>query len=258
MNDWISDTTMGGNRNAFQTTCWTDINRARTADDSRRRASLERISASCWRPVYCYLRRKGYSNEEAKDLTQSFFYEIVLERQLVQKADHSKGRFRTFLLTAIDHYIISVHRKETAKKRLPAQGIIRFDPDIVGGLPTSDSGKGAEHAFNYAWATSILDQVLSELREEYCSTGRSVYWRLFQEKVLLPTLYGAKEPSLPGLCKKHQIAGEKRTSNMLITVKRRFNRLLRQVLRKSVQTDAEVDEEIQDIVMILSAGSARQ
>ena len=117
-------TEMGGTNEAFDTTHWTTIFSARTLDDGRRRESVERLLGRYWKPVYCYLRRKGHDNEAAKDLTQGFFQEVVLGRDLVQKAESQKGRFRTFLLTALDHYVTSVYRADAAKKRRPEEGLV--------------------------------------------------------------------------------------------------------------------------------------
>ncbi|MBE3124006.1 MAG: hypothetical protein IMZ65_04310, partial [Planctomycetes bacterium] len=102
-------TTMGGRGESFETTRWTEIVSARAGDDDRRREALDRILARYWKPVYCWLRRKGYGNEAAKDLTQGFFHEVVVKRGLVAKADRARGRFRAFLLTALRRYATSVH-----------------------------------------------------------------------------------------------------------------------------------------------------
>jgi RNA polymerase sigma-70 factor (ECF subfamily) len=77
-------TSMGGAETRFQRTCWTDILNAKTLDEPRRREVTNDLIKKYWKPVYCYLRRKGCSNEAAKDLTQGFFHEIVLGRDLIQ------------------------------------------------------------------------------------------------------------------------------------------------------------------------------
>jgi len=82
---------MGGKNVAFKTTNWADIRHAKTQNEIQRRIIIDKIIKQYWKPVYCYIRRKGHTNESAKDLTQGFFYEIVVGRQLVQKADRSKG-----------------------------------------------------------------------------------------------------------------------------------------------------------------------
>jgi len=249
------ETAMGGPQRAFQTTRWSEIRQARTRDEGRRQACVNNLMQRYWKPVYWCLRRKGRSNEEAKDLTQGFFCEVVLGRELIQQADQAKGRFRTFLLTALDRYLTSVHRKETAKKRLPTSGLVSLEIDGLPEMPATES-QTPEHAFHYAWATSILDQVLAELKQEYCGTDRSVHWQVFQEKVLTPIFEDREEPSLSALCRRYGIEAEKKASNMVITVKRRFSTVLRRVLRKYVQLDSQVEQEFDELVEILSRGSA--
>lgn len=247
---------MGGDEGAFQPTRWSVIRRARTEDEARRRASVENLLRRYWRPVYCYLRYKGYDNESAKDLTQKFFHEVILGRELIQKADQEKGRFRTFLLTSLDRFLISEHRRDAARKRRPDQGVITLDMEVLANIPTTETEKGPEHLFCYAWASDILDQVLVALEEEYCGTGRPAHWYIFREKVVEPILGDVEEPSLTDLCRKYDIENEKKASNMLITVKRRFGSILHRTLRASAQSDHEVQDEIAELMNILSGGAA--
>ena len=106
---------------------------ARTGDDVHRKEAVGAILERYWKPVYCYLRRKGHDNEAAKDITQGFFCDVVLSRNLVPQADPTKGRFRTFLLTALDRYVIDRHRKEAAQvRREGARRATRRGPGLHG------------------------------------------------------------------------------------------------------------------------------
>src|SRR5512136_3003846 len=93
-------TDMGGTAETFLTTHWSLIEGVQKHADPDR-ALIGLLLERYWKPVYCYLRRKGYKNEDAKDLTQGFLHEVVLDRQLIQRADPAKGRFRSFLLHAL-------------------------------------------------------------------------------------------------------------------------------------------------------------
>ena len=116
-------TSMGGTGGVFLTTHWSLIEDSKS-DDERSRALIGLLLERYWKPVYFYLRRKGHDNEEAKDLTQGFFTEIILDRGLARKVERSKGKFRTLLLTALDHYVISVARYDKRKKRRPAALVV--------------------------------------------------------------------------------------------------------------------------------------
>ena len=250
------DTAMGGARGTFQTTRWSEIGRAQAYSQADHTAVEDTLLQRYWKPIYCYLRRKGYKNEAAKDLTQGFFHEIVLGKELFQKADQSKGRLRTFLLTALDRYVISMNRKETAQKRRPSGGITQLDTDSFPEIPAVESNRTPEHTFHYTWATNILDRVLDELKEEYCNTGRPMHWALFHDRILKPIFDDTTEPSLSEICQEYGIESKKKAANMVITVKRRFASVLRRVLREFVQSDDGVEEEIRGFVEVLSTGGA--
>ena len=112
-------TDMGGVGEAFLTTHWSIIENVGASDDDKNRALIELLLKKYWKPVYCYLRRRGYGNEEAKDLTQGFFHEIVLGRKLIEKAERAKGRFRSFLLIALNRYLINIRHEQDAKRFIP-------------------------------------------------------------------------------------------------------------------------------------------
>jgi RNA polymerase sigma-70 factor (ECF subfamily) len=249
------ETTMGRAKNVFQTTRWSEILDAKTPDEIRRKAVVGNLMQRYWKPIYCYLRHKGHNNEIAKDLTQGFFYEIVLGRELIQQADKAKGRFRTFLLTSLDRYEVSVHRKETAKKRLPIHGLIELDTTVI---PDLDSrlDTNPEQIFHYAWAVDLLDQILRTVKKECFETGKSVYWEVFHAKLVAPIVENIEPPSLENLCKKYHVEDEVKASNMIITVKRRFVAVLKRFLRQYVQSDSRVEDEFRDLLGILSKGSA--
>ena len=250
------ETTMGGTKKVFQTTRWSEIYNARTNDDTKRRIIINNLLKKYWKPVYCYLRHKGHSNEEAKDLTQGFFHEIVLGRELIQQADQTKGKFRTFLLTALDRYAATSYRREIAKKRLPIEGIAQLETADLPNLFAKQSEAEPEQVFHQAWAADILDRVLAEVKDEYCNTGKATHWNVFQEKVLIPIIDSTKTPSLTKVCTKYGVESESQASNMIVTVKRRFRAVLKRCLRQSAKSDSEAEEEFYDLLRILSKGSA--
>ena len=148
--------------------------------------------------VYAYIRRKGRSNEEAKDLTQGFFTEVVLGRELVQKNDPSKARFRTYLEAALRRYLHDVHEARTARKRRPAQGYLVH----LGGLESLDlpelsEGASPDEAFTYAWAANLLAECLAAVEAACRKSGQDKHWEVFRRKVVAPLLTGAPAPSRP-------------------------------------------------------------
>ncbi|OHB73874.1 MAG: hypothetical protein A2Z25_09930 [Planctomycetes bacterium RBG_16_55_9] len=245
-------TDMGGVQEAFLTTHWSLVDDIHTSDDAdKSRALVGLLLKRYWKPVYCYLRRKGYDNEQAKDLTQGFFHEVVLGRQLIERADRSKGRFRSYLLVALNNYLSSVHDAQTAQKRMPEGGLVPLDmtdpPDfsrIVGHYTPEES-------FDYAWVSALLEQVLEEVESTCYEEGKTVHWHVFHERVLAPIMDEVDPPSLGEICHKYDIESPRIASNMIITVKRRFETFLRKHLRETVTSDGQIEDELAEISRFL-------
>lgn len=241
-------TAIGGADGRFHTTCWTIIADSNTSDDEKNKLIINDLLGLYWKPVYCYLRRKGYDNETSKDLTQGFFQEIVLGRELIGQADKSKGKFRTFLLIALDRYVIDLHRKQSSSKRKPQGDIVQLD-DID--IPCNDHNISPQEEFNNAWVAGLLDQTLSEVQQECQQTNKQTHWEVFVAKVLTPITEDTKPPSMTDLCKKHCIDTEAQASNMINTVKRRLKKHLERNLRQIVRSDSEIEHEISALLKSL-------
>jgi DNA-directed RNA polymerase specialized sigma24 family protein len=244
-------TNMGGLREAFLTTHWSLVKHIQSEND-KDRVLIGLLLDRYWKPVYCYLRHKGYNNEDAKDLTQGFFHEVVLNKDIVQRADQSKGRFRTFLLHALDQYLLNEKRRQTTQKRSPKGRLVSFDIINPPALPTGVSSSNPEDSYNYAWTASMLDQVLSEVEAKCLEDGLEVHWRVFQDKVVQPILGDTCPPSFADLCEKYDIDDQKKAANMITTVKRRLQKALNHYLRNTVTSDDEMHEEISEIVQFFS------
>jgi DNA-directed RNA polymerase specialized sigma24 family protein len=245
-------TTTGGYDTAFHTTHWTEIFDAGSEEQPCQQAALAELLKQYWKPVYSYLRCKGYERETAKDLTQGFFHEIVLGRSLIQQADRSKGRFRTFLLTALDRYVTDIHRTEKRKKRMPEAGIISLDD--VDWLAIPDRDGTPTQVFDHAWASAVLDQALAAVEANYRSKNKAAHWDVFRARIVDPIMENAECPALPDLCEKYGISDTAKASKMIIRVKRRFRTLLRRHVRQLVNSDAEVDDEIRYLMQVFSKG----
>jgi RNA polymerase sigma-70 factor (ECF subfamily) len=242
-------TKMGGEGEAFLTTHWSLIDGVGQGKD-RDRALVGLLLERYWKPVYCFLRYKGYANEEAKDLTQAFFYEVVLNRNLTSRADASQGHFRTFLLHALDQFLIDNQRKEDARKRIPKKKLISLemiDPPAFASITSQGS---AEDCFNYSWKSSLIDQALAATRKGCYEKGLQVHWSVFEERVLKPILENQEALSMKEVCMRFGIDSESIASNMLVTVKRRFKAALRRSLGLTVLAQGDVDGELRDLLSL--------
>jgi RNA polymerase sigma-70 factor (ECF subfamily) len=251
-------TTMGGNREAFLTTDWSVIDQIRSGTDSPSSDVLiNDLLKRYWKPVYCYLRRKGCDNERAKDLTQGFFHEVVLRRSLVEHADKSRGRFRTLLLTALQQYVAGVHRKETTQRRTPKGALVALDQLEPDEMPEAPVHLSPEESFHYAWAAQLLDQLLEEVEAKCRTEGKALHWQVFHDRVLQPIMEDVPAPSLAQVCQKHGIESASQASNMIVTVNRRFQAALKRHIRRSVVQDNDVDAEFRELIEVFARGSAR-
>ena len=157
---------------AFVTTHWSVV-LAAAKSDTASQAALENLCHTYWYPLYAYVRRRGHSAQDAQDLTQAFFARL-LERHWVGDADRERGRFRTFLLTAMSRFMADEWDKVRAQKR--GGGVVHVPLQ----LDTAETRYGHEPAdnrtpeqyFERRWALTLLDTVLQRLRAEYEREGK--------------------------------------------------------------------------------------
>ncbi|MHC4426904.1 MAG: RNA polymerase sigma factor [Planctomycetota bacterium] len=245
-------TSMGGTGEVFLTTHWSVIDKIAADGDTSSKALINELLKSYWKPVYCFLRQKGYDNEQAKDLTQGFFEEVVLSKELIQRADQARGRFRTFLLAALEQYLARVHRKETAQKRIPKDKLLQLEQIDPAELPEPVGGLSPEQSFNYAWVSSLLDKMLAEVQAKCSTDGKTLHWQVFHDRVIQPIMENTRAPSLTKICDKYGIEDVKKASNMIVIVNRRFQAALKRHLRRAVASNADVDEELRELMQIFS------
>ena len=248
-------TSIGGVGDAFLTTHWSLIEKAQSSEEGSREL-IGLLLKKYWKPVYCYLRRKGYDNEQAKDLTQGFFHEVVLGRGLIKKADQSKGRFRSYLLLALNRYLINIQEEETAQKRIPKDRLIPLDSIELPDLPPSVIQSAPEEAFNYAWVSALLEQVLAEVQAKCRQRDLMLHWQVFRDRLVRPILNRSEPLSMKEICDKYGIEDTIKASNMITTVKRLFQTILKQHVRNSVMSDEDTADELAQIKRFFPRNSA--
>jgi RNA polymerase sigma-70 factor (ECF subfamily) len=241
-------TDIGGTGEVFLTTHWSLIQDLDSSDKGGNRALIGLLMNRYWKPIYCYLRRKGYNNEQAKDLTQGFFHEVVLERHLIESADSAKGRFRSFLLMALDRYLVNVRKMETAQKRMPKGNLVPLDMVEPPELPNSLMNSDPEDTFRYAWISDLLERVLEQVEAKCYEDGKTVHWYIFRDRLLKPIIERINPIPIKELCAKYSIEDSTKVSNMIVTVKRRFQATLKQHLRDSVISEEHMEGEIEEII----------
>ena len=119
--------------------------------------------------------------------------------------------------------------------------------DDMSELPQAVTTLTPEDSFTYAWVSELLEQVLTEVKVECEKTDKMLHWHIFHDRALKPIMEGSKAPSLEVISRKYSISDTAKASNMIVTVKRRFQTILRQHLRNSVMSDKEAEEELKEI-----------
>ena len=205
--------------------------------------ALETLCRSYWYPLYAFVRREGYRQAEAQDLTQGFFT-MLLEREDLRNVHPDKGRFRSFLLTALKHFLINEWQKSRVQKRGGGKIILSLDFDSAetkfGMQPVETATP--ESVFKRQWALTLLANVQFRLRSEMETTGRGV-------------LYEALQPHLAGDSKAGRYADisgrlgmtEAAVKMAMSRLRKRYRELLREEIAQTVSSEEEIDDEIREL-----------
>lgn len=231
----------------FPTTHWSLVAQVGLPDADARRDALERLLVRYLPALRAHLLwGKRLPSEEADDLLQDFVAGKIIERGLIGRADAALGKFRTFLLAALDRYAIDRFRQQSAKKRSPDGAPLEIGErgDLLPAPPSSD-------AFDVAWARSVLAEALKRMREECEATGRADVWGVFQCRLLEPSLQGTAPVDYEELVARFGLQSPSQASNVLVTAKRTFARALRSVVGEYALGDEEIDAEIRELREIL-------
>lgn len=242
---------------SFPPTSWTLVERAGAGGTSVQRAALDEIVRRYTPALRAYLlRKRRLTPDDAEEVLQSFSAEKFAETNLPAEADRARGRFRALLLTALNNHIESQRRKQHAIKRGGGR-VQQFDPEALG-HPASPE---APDPFAEEWVRQVLSQALEGMEAECRQRGCEERWRLFERRVVGPTLHGKVPPDYGTLLREFSFRTPAEVSNTLVTAKRMFIRHLRDVVRAYVSCDEDVDDELQsllaDIQNRAGAGRAR-
>ena len=224
----------------FPTTHWTLVMRVRERGEVRR-AALEELCSLYWYPIYVFLRRRGYTQHDAEDLTQGFFAKL-LHDQSFDAANADKGRLRTFLLAALNRHLTDQQRRQSAQKRGGGQQIIAFEAmnaeERYAHEPQDQ--RDPQWLFAQAWAHLLIDSVRDKLRESFAETGRAGVF-----ETLLPfLLWDDATPSYREVAQKLE-ASETAVRLLVFRMRAQFRELLREEVARTVESPAQVEGELE-------------
>jgi len=210
-------------------------------------AALAKLCRAYWYPVYAFIRRRGYGVDDARDLTQEFFSR-VLEHNYLSAADPARGRFRSFLLTAVRHFLINERDRDHAQKRGGGTAPVSLELTTAEGryLLEPVDNQNPENLYKRQWAVALLDEVMAALRQEYASDGK-----LDQFEKLKPLLTG-NDMSFAEIARQWS-SNEGAVRVAVHRARKRYGILLRRMIAETVADPAEVDDEIRFLLSALEA-----
>jgi RNA polymerase sigma factor (sigma-70 family) len=229
----------------FPTTRWTLVVAAGDPNRKEARSALVSLCENYWYPLYAYLRRRGYSADQAQDLIQEFFVR-VLEGRYLDRAEPGRGRFRSFILTSLKFFVADEEDRQRARKR--GGGIVvplEFSSGEERYLREPAHDETPERIFELRWARAILDRVVEKLRNEFVHLGHVEHF----ERLKVFLLGQSDAPYA-------ELALEMNTSEGALKVaihrlRKRYREIFRQEIADTVADPAEVESELRFLANVL-------
>lgn len=246
MSATASDSTLD-RAQSFVTTHWSVVLAAKQGDLAQMRGALEKLCRTYWRPLYAYIRREGYGVQDAQDLTQGFF-SVLLEKDYLRHLHDQRGKFRSFLLTFLKHFLSDARNKAAAQKRGGGTTFVSLDDTSVEERCLEPAlVLSPEQIFERRWAQTVLDEAVNRLRAEYASSGKEALFE--QLKDFQPAKHGdlsyAEVAAQLGMT-------ESAIKSAVHRLRLRHREILREEIAHTVTCPEEIDEEIRYLLTILS------
>lgn len=231
----------------FRTTHWSVVLAAGEQESGDSQAALEGLCRAYWYPLYAHVRRRGHQAHEAQDLTQAFF-ERLLERSFLRTVDRNKGRFRTFLLTALDHFLAKEWRRGQARKRGGGQRLISLDDHSVEERYALEPAheETPERLFQRRWALTLLERAMDRLGAESDAPAKAALFEIARP------LIGGDRAELPHASLAARLGIAESAFNLgLHRLRRRYGELIREEIAQTVASPTEVDDELRHLVQYI-------
>ena len=239
-----------GDPQRFDTTRWSVVLAAAATDAPESRRALAELCESYWYPLYVFVRRQGYGPEDARDLTQSYFAEL-LEKGFLEKADPQRGRFRSFLLATMKHHLAHARRHERALKRGGEHRVVGWIDADAEQRYAQEGGQAEspERAFERRWAATIIERARRRLADEMAREGRQEHFRK-----LAPMLGGGGEGKRYQELAEELDSSEAAIKMAVLRLRRLFGRYLREEIAHTVPGADEVDDELRYLLQTVRDG----
>jgi RNA polymerase sigma-70 factor (ECF subfamily) len=232
----------------FATTHWSVVVAAGDTQTAQSAEALETLCRTYWFPLYAYVRRQGASLEEAEDLTQEFFLRLLSGR-LVKYAHPECGRFRTFLLTSLKHFLVSEWRKAERQKRGGGQFFVPWDTRAAEQYYAAEppGALAAEQIYEKRWALTLMERALTRLRDEYHAAGKGPLFEALKQCV-----WGEESPRPYAQIAKELGVTEEAVKTGVHRLRERCREVLRTEVAHTVARPEEIDDELRHLIEVFS------
>jgi RNA polymerase sigma factor (sigma-70 family) len=235
-------------RPVFVTTRWSVVLAAGRSDTTRSRDALARLCQTYWYPLYAYARRRGYSAHDAQDLTQEFFARL-LEKQSLAAADPERGRFRSFILAAMNNFLAQEWEKARAKKR--GGGVELISLDLAQAEQRYDlepaTSETPDKDFDKKWALALLESVMVQLECEYVRESKAELFTALKQ-----TLTGSRESQPYAELAVTLGMNEGAIKVVVHRLRKRYRELLQDEIANTVSSTEEIKEEMRHLFAALT------
>jgi RNA polymerase sigma factor (sigma-70 family) len=232
----------------FNTTHWSMVLLAGKTQTAQANAALEGLCRTYWSPLYAYVRHQGHSRHDAQDLTQEFFARL-LEKKYLKLADRERGRFRSFLLKSLKHFLVNEWERARSQKRGGGQQILSIDDEAAerNYLQQPADQLAPESLYDKLWAITVLERAMTQLGAHYAATGRQ---ELFDQLKPLLLTEGSRESYrlLTGPLGLSEGAAKVAVHRL----RQRFREVVRAEIAQTVATPAEVDGELRCLMAAMT------
>jgi len=232
----------------FATTHWSVVLAAKAGNSLQANVAMENLCRAYWPPLYAYIRREGHGATEAQDLTQEFFARL-LAKDYLQHLRHQEGKFRSFLLKLMKHFLSDERDKASAQKRGGGMTFVSLDETSAEEryLDASSNGLSPDQIYDRRWAQMVMERALKRLREEYIAGGKAALFE--QLKDIQPGEHGITSYAEMGA----QLGLAKGTiASAVHRLRKRHREILREAIAQTVARPEEIDEEIRNLLGVLS------
>jgi len=234
----------------FFTTRWTMVSRAR-GESPEARAALGDLCEAYWNPVFCFLRREGRSEDQSKELTQAFFAQL-LSGAGIGEVDPTKGRFRSYLLGALKHFLVKQRRDANREKRggnVVIESIDTAGSETSPGLQVADPGATLDDAwFDRHWALSVMERGLRRVEESFEDSGKGE-----QFKLLSPWLSGEPAGFTQADAAEQLGISQAAVKVAIHRLRQKFGEAIRREISDTVNGEHEVADELRYLIEVLHA-----